>query len=201
MFPENAAFICRTCLTEFQVEATEFETIGQKGEFECPACGFTTGKASLQVSRFFKFYPQFIGAINAMAEDGFELVQGDVFKDQAYRGYHLSELILACKKCTIGIEICLSFIHHMPDFADTFCCPFCQTKPKHNQSTRKFFMALKSIHEAPMTDMEFRLPFQWDIFRPLGLDPFDYQIADACCVEEERLNLLQAKYHGHLPRT
>ena len=183
MFPEHAAFICRTCLTEFKIGPDDFKGLEETGELSCPECGISTGK-SRQISRFFEFYPRFTKSIAAMEENGFKIAMGEVFQHPTYKGYHLSEIVLACEKCTIGTEVCMSFIRNMPDFAEAFRCSLCGKSPGTKKLAVEFFRALKNIHEAPMSDRTFRMPFQWDVFRPLGLDPFHYQIADLSLEKE-----------------
>lgn len=178
MFPKHAAFICRTCLAEFKILPEDFQGLEETGKLVCPECGMSSGEDNRQVARFFKFYPRFVDAAEAMAENGFKIAMGEIFQHPTYKGYHLSEIVLACENCTIGTEVCMSFIHEMPAFAEAFRCSLCGAGPGTKPVAVEFFRALKSIHEAPMIDGKFQTPFQWDVFRPFGLDPFGYQIAD-----------------------
>jgi Zn finger protein HypA/HybF involved in hydrogenase expression len=170
MFPENAEFICRKCLTNFFFKPEEFWQIEEGGIMGCPQCRITSDKPGV-VSRFFKFYPRFIAATEKIKESGFDMTNYKV-KVGDYGMMWIESILFRCNDCGNTSIYPLSRIDKFAEEPGLFACKKCRKQASPIKIVKEFFVSFRWVHRSA-----FRLHnFLWDVLSPIQLDPADFPV-------------------------
>lgn len=168
MFPKNPVLICRSekCLNEIIVNDIDIENFRYTKGFACPDCGRQSRQRFNKTDRFFKFYPRLLDACEKLKKSGFTFSGYTVAKSNMDT-FYMAGLNISCNNCKNSIDIPVGMINDVIADANMVGCHFCRTGPSGKTRVKKFFINLKNVHHA----MVYNLDFQWDIFRPIQMDP------------------------------
>ncbi len=168
MFPKDAGFICRSCITWFTVKHENFASIARAGKLTCPGCGQEASGRT--VRDFFKTYFKFAGMLDKLAEDGFTIkeIYAKEAVDMPESGltkFSIEGMQTICTKCGQiyggGID------KKSADRLGLIQCSDCGKKPRHIVFT-EFFKTLDHINTL---QQDLADHFQLDLFSCRDIDP------------------------------
>ena len=144
MFPQNAHFICRKCLTPVIFREKNFKKLDQIGYIGCHKCRQRTPESE-HVRAYFKHYPWFVNFTPIMRLNGFKFSAFAVKVHKRKPGpesYIISDLTFICQDCGS---------HHTIDLVNTdnwtedLYCRECGTEPAEKDYVDTFFSILVSF--------------------------------------------------------
>ena len=171
MFPGDARFICRKCLTNILFRKVDFKKIEKIGYIQCPKCGQRT-QSPEPVSDFFNHYPWLAGFTSIMELNGFKPASYTVKARENGQGpesFIVSDFTFTCGEC--GGSHTIDLVNTDDWTADLYCRD-CGLKPLEKEYAKSFFRHFIGLHDAQMNILE----LQADIFHPSRLDPDSFRI-------------------------